>query len=116
MLSCFNVPRSDCIPILFVSVSVSLDQFPSISESSSLETWGNDSSYNSLDSASNVISCSPPRGRFSHLAMFRIGSLLFIPAYLTVTLYRPLASAEEDGNTLLMTGEFSSHILRGPSH
>ena len=37
--------------------------------------------------------------------MFRIGSLLFIPAYLTVILYRPLASAEDDGNVLLMAGE-----------
>jgi len=47
----------------------------------------------------------PPRGRFSHLAMFRIGTVLFIPSYLTVTLYRPLASAEDGGNTLLMIGE-----------
>ncbi|KAF7971094.1 hypothetical protein HWV62_22086 [Athelia sp. TMB] len=46
---------------------------------------------------------SPPRGRFSHLAMFRIGSLLFIPAYLTVTLYRVFASETEDGNFFLMT-------------
>ncbi|KAJ7682964.1 major facilitator MFS-1 [Mycena rosella] len=44
----------------------------------------------------------PPRGRFSHLAMFRIGSALFIPAYLVVTLLRPLASAEDDGNFTLM--------------
>ncbi|KAK0192977.1 hypothetical protein F5146DRAFT_1102675 [Armillaria mellea] len=36
----------------------------------------------------------PPRGRFSHLAMFRLGSLLFIPSYLTVVLYRvPIFSA-----------------------
>ncbi|KAG8216693.1 hypothetical protein J3R82DRAFT_6899 [Butyriboletus roseoflavus] len=27
----------------------------------------------------------PPRGRFSHMAMFRLGSFLFIPAYLTVS-------------------------------
>jgi len=45
----------------------------------------------------------PPRGRFSHLAMFRIGSLLYIPAYLTVTLYRVFASETEDGNFFLMT-------------
>lgn len=37
--------------------------------------------------------------------MFRIGSLLFIPGYLTVTLYRlPFASEEEDGNFALMAG------------
>ncbi|KAJ7447153.1 hypothetical protein B0H11DRAFT_371001 [Mycena galericulata] len=34
----------------------------------------------------------PPRGSLSHLAMFRIGSALFIPAYLAVTFLRPLAS------------------------
>ncbi|KAF8591246.1 hypothetical protein K439DRAFT_1402380 [Ramaria rubella] len=45
----------------------------------------------------------PPRGRFSHLAMFRIGSLLFIPAYASVTLYRVFASTESDGNFFLMT-------------
>lgn len=45
----------------------------------------------------------PPRGRFSHLTMFRIGSALFIPAYLTVTLYRPFASASSDGSVVLMT-------------
>ncbi|KAJ7158242.1 hypothetical protein C8R43DRAFT_1086999 [Mycena crocata] len=46
----------------------------------------------------------PPRGRFSHLAMFRLGSALFIPAYLVVTLLRPFASAEDDGNFALMSG------------
>ncbi|KAF7980507.1 hypothetical protein HWV62_38018 [Athelia sp. TMB] len=50
----------------------------------------------------------PPRGRFSHLSMFRIGSLLFVPAYLTVTLYRVFASEEEDGNAFLMTDTFPS--------
>ncbi|KAJ7906286.1 hypothetical protein B0H13DRAFT_2020962 [Mycena leptocephala] len=50
----------------------------------------------------------PPRGRFSHLAMFRIGSALFIPAYLVVTLLRPFASAEDDGNLALMSGMFLS--------
>ncbi|KAF8503894.1 major facilitator MFS-1 [Hysterangium stoloniferum] len=44
----------------------------------------------------------PPRGRFSHLAMFRIGSLLFIPAYISVTLFRVFASAD-GGNFFLMT-------------
>ena len=46
---------------------------------------------------------SPPRGRFSHLAMFRLGSLLFIPAYASVTIYRVFASAEQNGNSFLMT-------------
>ncbi|KAI0042711.1 major facilitator superfamily MFS-1 [Auriscalpium vulgare] len=44
----------------------------------------------------------PPRGRFSHLSMFRLGSFLFIPAYLTVTMYRVFASPAEDGNFFLM--------------
>ncbi|TFK19579.1 major facilitator superfamily MFS-1 [Coprinopsis marcescibilis] len=54
----------------------------------------------------------PPRGRFSHLAMFRIGSIIFIPSYLTVTLYRPLASAEDGGNALLMMALIFSTALR----
>jgi MFS family permease len=45
----------------------------------------------------------PPRGRFSHLSMFRIGCMLFIPGYITVIFYHPFASAEEDGNLILMT-------------
>jgi hypothetical protein len=40
--------------------------------------------------------------------MFRIGSALFIPAYLVVTLLRPFASAEDDGNLALMSGMFLS--------
>ncbi|KAL5527526.1 hypothetical protein ACEPAG_6327 [Sanghuangporus baumii] len=54
----------------------------------------------------------PPRGRFSHLAMFRIGSLLFIPAYLSVILYRPLANAEDGGNGFLMAALVFSTALR----
>ncbi|KAJ7439351.1 hypothetical protein FB451DRAFT_1151677 [Mycena latifolia] len=54
----------------------------------------------------------PPRGRFSHLAMFRIGSALFIPAYLVVTLLRPFASAEDDGNFALMSALALSTALR----
>ncbi|KAJ7211292.1 hypothetical protein GGX14DRAFT_520210 [Mycena pura] len=48
----------------------------------------------------------PPRGRFSHLAMFRIGSALFIPGYLFVILLRPFASADGDGqgHVVLMSG------------
>lgn len=44
----------------------------------------------------------PPRGRFSHLAMFRLGTFLFIPGYLTITLYRVLASPDSGGSLLLM--------------
>ncbi|TFK49144.1 hypothetical protein OE88DRAFT_472946 [Heliocybe sulcata] len=55
----------------------------------------------------------PPRGRFSHLAMFRIGSLLYIPAYLSVVLYRiPFASAADEGNLVLMTALALSTALR----
>ncbi|KAJ8081544.1 hypothetical protein PM082_007389 [Marasmius tenuissimus] len=55
----------------------------------------------------------PPRGRFSHLTMFRLGCLLFIPSYLTVILYRvPFASEEEDGNFLLMTALAISTAIR----
>lgn len=44
----------------------------------------------------------PPRGAMSHLAMFRIGSALFIPSYLSVILYRAFASESEDGNSIVM--------------
>lgn len=44
----------------------------------------------------------PPRGRFSHLSMYRLGCFLFIPSYLTVVLYHPFASAEDDGNFFVM--------------
>jgi len=54
----------------------------------------------------------PPRGRFSHLAMFRIGSALFVPSYLTVTLYRSLASANDDGSVVLMAALSFSTAIR----
>ncbi|TFK67854.1 major facilitator superfamily MFS-1 [Pluteus cervinus] len=54
----------------------------------------------------------PPRGRFSHLMMFRLGSLLFIPAYLSVVLYRPFASANDDGNLFLMVALALSTAVR----
>ncbi|EED83137.1 predicted protein [Postia placenta Mad-698-R] len=54
----------------------------------------------------------PPRGRFSHLAMFRIGSLLFIPSYLSVILYRVLASPDTDGNPVLMAALALSTAVR----
>ncbi|EKM57989.1 uncharacterized protein PHACADRAFT_251932 [Phanerochaete carnosa HHB-10118-sp] len=54
----------------------------------------------------------PPRGRFSHLAMFRIGSLLYIPAYLSVILYRVFASDKDDGNLVLMGALAISTAIR----
>ncbi|KIY70232.1 hypothetical protein CYLTODRAFT_392381 [Cylindrobasidium torrendii FP15055 ss-10] len=55
----------------------------------------------------------PPRGPLSHLAMLRLGSLLFIPAYLTVTLYRsPFASEGGDGNLVLMAALAVSTAIR----
>ncbi|KAF9051419.1 hypothetical protein BJ165DRAFT_1524363 [Panaeolus papilionaceus] len=49
----------------------------------------------------------PPRGRFSHLSMFRIGSFLFIPAYLTVILYRPFASRDSSESNLFLMAALS---------
>ncbi|TBU39801.1 major facilitator superfamily MFS-1 [Dichomitus squalens] len=54
----------------------------------------------------------PPRGRFSHLSMFRLGSLLFIPSYLTVILYRVFASPSNDGNLVLMAALALSTAVR----
>ncbi|KIK99195.1 hypothetical protein PAXRUDRAFT_823028 [Paxillus rubicundulus Ve08.2h10] len=54
----------------------------------------------------------PPRGRFSHMAMFRLGSLLFIPAYLTVIMYRVFASPTDDGNFILMSALAISTAVR----
>jgi len=55
----------------------------------------------------------PPRGRFSHLAMFRIGTVMFIPAYLSVILYRPLHNLNaDDGNILLMAALSLSTAIR----
>ncbi|KAG7447881.1 major facilitator superfamily MFS-1 [Guyanagaster necrorhizus] len=55
----------------------------------------------------------PPRGRLSHLAMFRLGSFLFIPSYLTVVLYRaPFASADNDGGFVLMAALAVSTSVR----
>lgn len=54
----------------------------------------------------------PPRGKFSHLSMFQLGTVLFIPSYLTVVLYRPLASSQDNGNLLLMSALTLSTALR----
>ncbi|KAG2139370.1 hypothetical protein BD769DRAFT_1663242 [Suillus cothurnatus] len=51
-------------------------------------------------------------GRFSHLAMFRLGSLLFIPAYLTVTMYRGFASSNDEGSFVLMAALALSTAVR----
>ncbi|KAH7096911.1 major facilitator superfamily MFS-1 [Auriculariales sp. MPI-PUGE-AT-0066] len=45
----------------------------------------------------------PPRGRFSHLNMFRIGSALYIPAYLSVIMYRTIfVSDKTEGGVMVM--------------
>ncbi|KAJ8462627.1 hypothetical protein ONZ51_g10778 [Trametes cubensis] len=54
----------------------------------------------------------PPRGRFSHLSMFRLGSLLFIPSYLSVIMYRVFASPSDDGNLVLMAALALSTAVR----
>ncbi|KAF9225966.1 hypothetical protein BS17DRAFT_777966 [Gyrodon lividus] len=54
----------------------------------------------------------PPRGRFSHMAMFRLGSFLFIPAYVTVIMYRVFASPTDDGNFFLMSALAISTAIR----
>ncbi|GBE81176.1 major facilitator superfamily MFS-1 [Sparassis crispa] len=54
----------------------------------------------------------PPRGRFSHLAVFRIGSLLFIPSYLSVVLYRPMAGPTGDADPVLMSALALSTAIR----
>ncbi|KAF9075403.1 hypothetical protein BDP27DRAFT_1212386 [Rhodocollybia butyracea] len=46
----------------------------------------------------------PPRGPLSHLTMYQLGTLLFIPAYLTVVLYRtPFANPDDFRKLSLMT-------------
>ena len=54
------------------------------------------------------------------MAMFRLGSFLCIPAYLTVILYRVFASSTDDGNFFLMTGksphQLSVHYPKSHSH
>ncbi|KAI6124486.1 major facilitator MFS-1 [Pisolithus croceorrhizus] len=54
----------------------------------------------------------PPRGRFSHLSMFRLGSLLFIPAYLTVTMYHVLAGPSAESNFILLSALAVSTAVR----
>ncbi|KAF7325895.1 Major facilitator superfamily MFS-1 [Mycena kentingensis (nom. inval.)] len=54
----------------------------------------------------------PPRGPYSHLTMFRLGSLLFIPSYLVVTLFRPLAHVGAEVKSILMLGLGVSTAMR----
>lgn len=54
----------------------------------------------------------PPRGRFSHLSMFRLGSLLFIPAYLTVTMFRVFADPSAESNFILLSALALSTAVR----
>ncbi|KAK7686082.1 hypothetical protein QCA50_010894 [Cerrena zonata] len=44
--------------------------------------------------------------------MFRIGSLLFIPAYITVILYRVFANSTDEGNLVLMAALAVSTAVR----
>jgi hypothetical protein len=63
-----------------------------------------------------VVGSSPPRGRFSHLAMFRLGTFLFIPGYLTVAMYRVFAGPESGGSLLLMIRECHLRLLNCTAH
>ncbi|KAJ3979897.1 hypothetical protein F5890DRAFT_817058 [Lentinula detonsa] len=55
----------------------------------------------------------PPRGRLSHLTMYRLGTFLFIPAYLTVVLYRvPFALPEYSNKLALMSALTISTAVR----
>ncbi|KAJ3863277.1 hypothetical protein EV359DRAFT_43448 [Lentinula novae-zelandiae] len=46
----------------------------------------------------------PPRGQLSYLTMYRLGTILFIPAYLTVVLYRvPFGYSYDRKKWVLMT-------------
>lgn len=44
----------------------------------------------------------PPLGPLSHIQMFRLGSALYIPAYLSTPVLRAFASAGNDGSPILM--------------
>ena len=46
--------------------------------------------------------------------MFRLGTIMFIPAYLTVVLYRPFANVHpDDSNPFLMFGMFLKFFSSG---
>ena len=48
--------------------------------------------------------------------MFRLGTLLFIPGYLTVTLYRVFASPESGGSLMLMIRQYHFRLLNCTAH
>lgn len=54
----------------------------------------------------------PPRGKFSHLAMYRLGSALFIPAYLLVVPLRPFATTLGGDNFFIMAGLIATTAVR----
>ncbi|KAF5371092.1 hypothetical protein D9757_010815 [Collybiopsis confluens] len=55
----------------------------------------------------------PPKGRLSHLTMYRLGTFLFIPAYLTVVMYRNLFAQPGGSNKIaLMTALVLSTAVR----
>ena len=109
--SCSHVPSPNRISIL--SLSVCTRSFPEIRHHWCWLNPRRNIGYVHLSRdyflKGWLLFLSPPRGRFSHLAMFRIGTIMFIPAYLTVVLYRPLAN-----KTLLMNQIHSSCLVRCP--
>lgn len=106
------MPCANCVPILSVSVSVLISKQHIPLTTSCKQKHGVSSGHSEVVGFRLSIIFSPPRGKFSHLMMFRLGSVLFIPAYLSVILYRPFASAEDDGNFLVMAGEHSNDIFQ----
>ncbi|KAH8994523.1 hypothetical protein EDB92DRAFT_286476 [Lactarius akahatsu] len=60
----------------------------------------------------------PLRGRFSHLATFCSGTLLFILGYTTVTLYRVFAGPQSGASPLLMIprNQHCCSVLRHDVH
>ncbi|KIK60202.1 hypothetical protein GYMLUDRAFT_614876 [Collybiopsis luxurians FD-317 M1] len=55
----------------------------------------------------------PPRGRLSHATMYRLGTCLFIPAYLTVVMYRnPFAHPDDFQKFALITALTISTAVR----
>ena len=105
--SCVDVPCSNRLPILSISVGYVYcrpNLLLMILGLDNQEYWVSSLRQALMSWIDWNIFYSPPRGRFSHLAMFRLGSLLFIPAYLTVVMYRVFANSTEDGNFFLMAG------------
>lgn len=48
--------------------------------------------------------------------MFRLGTFLFIPGYLSITLYRVFASPGSGGSLLLMIREYHLRLLNCTAH